>query len=221
MIFPESEHPKCGTEVRELLKKKRKREARYYALKRLLDIVFSALLLVFLALPMLGIALAVCMSSRGGALFRQVRVGKNGREFLCLKFRTMYESAPHDRPSGEMRDGRYITPIGRFLRRTSLDELPQLWNVLRGEMSLVGPRPIIPCEREIHELRRRSGVDRLRPGMTGLAQIRGRDLLPDREKARLDTRYANNASIFGDFRIMGETIFGVLLPYRATHFQMK
>ena len=175
----------------------------------MLDVLFSALLLVFLALPMACIALAVALSSRGGAIFRQERVGRNGKIFVCLKFRTMYEIAPHDRPSAEMRDGRYVTPIGRFLRKTSLDELPQLWNVLRGEMSLVGPRPLIPCEDEVHRLRRRCGVDRLRPGMTGLAQIRGRDLLEDREKARLDTRYARRTSLFGDARIVGETLWGM------------
>lgn len=192
-----------------MYRKKQRREARYRFLKRMLDILFSALLLVFLALPMACIALAVALSSRGGAIFRQERVGRNGKIFVCLKFRTMYVTAPHDRPSAEMRDGRYVTPIGRFLRKTSLDELPQLWNVLRGEMSLVGPRPLIPCEDEVHRLRRRCGVDRLRPGMTGLAQIRGRDLLEDREKARLDTRYARRASLFGDARIVGETLWGM------------
>lgn len=192
-----------------MYRKKQRREARYRFLKRMLDVLFSALLLVFLALPMACIALAVALSSRGGAIFRQERVGRNGKIFLCLKFRTMYETAPHDRPSAEMRDGRYVTPIGRFLRKTSLDELPQLWNVLRGEMSLVGPRPLIPCEDEVHRLRRRCGVDRLRPGMTGLAQIRGRDLLEDREKARLDTRYARRASLFCDARIVGETLWGM------------
>ncbi len=204
-----------------MLRKKRRREARYRVLKRMLDVVFSSLLLVFLSLPMACIALAVALSSHGGAIFRQVRVGRNGRPFVCFKFRTMYESAPHDRPSSEMRDGRYVTPIGRFLRKTSLDELPQLYNVLRGEMSLVGPRPLIPCEDEVHLLRRRCGVDRLRPGMTGLAQIRGRDLLEGREKARLDTRYARSASLLGDFRIVMETISSVFRPQSATHFQTK
>lgn len=204
-----------------MYRKKQRREARYRFFKRMLDVVFSALLLVFLALPMVCIALAVALSSPGGAIFRQKRVGQNGKIFLCLKFRTMYENAPHDRPSSEMRDGRYVTPLGRFLRKTSLDELPQLWNVLRGEMSLVGPRPLIPCEDEVLRLRRRCGVERLRPGMTGLAQIRGRDLLEDREKARLDTRYARSASLLGDLRIVMETLSGVVFPQSAKHFQTK
>lgn len=204
-----------------MYRKKRRSEARYRFFKRTLDVLFSALLLVFLALPMACIALAVALTSRGGAIFRQERVGRNGKSFVCLKFRTMYESAPHDRPSHEMRDGRYVTPLGRFLRKTSLDELPQLYNVLRGEMSLVGPRPLIPCEDEVHRLRRRCGVDRLRPGMTGLAQIRGRDLLEGREKARLDTRYARSASLWGDVRIVLETISGIVRPQSAKHFQTK
>ena len=204
-----------------MYRKKQRREARYRFFKRMLDVVFSALLLVFLALPMLCIALAVVLSSSGGAIFRQERVGRNGKCFVCLKFRTMYENAPHDRPSAEMRDGRYVTPFGRFLRKTSLDELPQLWNVLRGEMSLVGPRPLIPCEDEVHDLRRRCGVDRLRPGLTGLAQIRGRDLLGAREKARLDTRYARSANLLGDLRIVLGTLSGVVFPQSAKHFQMK
>ncbi len=187
----------------------------------MLDLVFSALLLVFLALPMAGIALAVALSSRGGAIFRQKRIGRNGKPFVCLKFRTMYADAPHDRPSREMKDGRYVTPIGRFLRKTSLDELPQLYNVLRGEMSLVGPRPLIPCEEEVHTLRRRCGVEALRPGMTGLAQVRGRDLLEGREKARLDTRYAKSATLWGDARIMAQTLSGIFHPQSAKHFQTK
>ena len=183
--------------------------------------MLSGLLLFFLALPMLVIALAVSLSSRGGVIFRQERVGRGGEHFVCLKFRTMYQEAPHDRPSAEMRDGRYVTPIGRFLRRTSLDELPQLWNVLRGEMSLVGPRPLIPCESEVHELRRRCGVDCLRPGMTGLAQIRGRDLLSPREKARLDARYAKSASLGGDLKIIFQTLSGGAFSQSVKHFQTK
>lgn len=190
-----------------MLRKKRRREARYRAVKRILDLVFSAILLIFLALPMLLIALSIRLSSRGPAIFRQKRVGRDGVLFVCFKFRTMVSDAPHDAPSVQLRDGKYVTPIGRFLRRTSLDELPQLWNVLRGEMSLVGPRPLIPCEESVHTLRHRSGADRLRPGMTGLSQVSGRDFLPDPEKARLDARYARTLHFGGDLRIIAKTIF--------------
>ena len=207
-----------------MLRKKRKREARYRLIKRMLDLLFSAVLLCFLALPMLLIGIAIRCGSRGPAIFRQIRVGQNGKHFVCLKFRTMYEDAPHDKPSSEMQDGAYVTPIGRLLRRTSLDELPQLWNVLRGEMSLVGPRPLIPSEEEVHRLRRRSGADRVRPGMTGLSQIQGRDFLPNREKARLDARYARTLHLFGDLRILAKTVTGAFLgkdvfPQSARNFQ--
>ena len=207
-----------------MLNKKRHREARYRAIKRALDIVFSLLLLLFLAFPMLLIGITVRCTSRGPAIFRQIRVGRNGVHFVCLKFRTMYENAPHDKPSSELRDGAYVTPIGHLLRRTSLDELPQLWNVLRGEMSLVGPRPLIPSEEEVHQLRRRSGADRVRPGMTGLSQIRGRDFLPNREKARLDARYVRTIHFLGDLRILAKTVTGAfwgkdVFPQSARSFQ--
>ena len=179
--------------------------------KRGLDVVFSFLLLCFLWLPMLIIAVGIRLTSRGGAVFRQVRVGRGGVPFVCYKFRTMYEDAPRDCPTSELCDAeRFVTPIGRFLRRSSLDELPQLWNVLRGEMSLVGPRPLIPCEEQVHAWRMRCGVYRFRPGMTGLAQVCGRDRLPDAEKTRLDVRYAKRVSLGGALRIVCKTALRVL-----------
>ncbi|MBQ9086809.1 MAG: sugar transferase [Clostridia bacterium] len=191
----------------------------YAKVKRLMDVIFSALLLFFLLVPMSVIGILVAVSSPGGAIFRQKRVGQDGKLFVCYKFRTMISDAPPDLPTAAFRDAeQYVTPIGRFLRRSSLDELPQLWNVLRGDMSLVGPRPLIPAERQMHELRGRSGVYRVRPGMTGLSQIRGRDALPDRDKARLDARYAHTLSLSSDCRILWETVYrvftgkGVALP---------
>ena len=182
----------------------------YLVCKRVLDILFSLLLLFFLWLPMIGIALAIRLGSSGGAIFRQIRIGREGRPFVCYKFRTMVADAPRNCPTSQMGDGApFVTPIGRFLRKTSLDELPQLWNVLRGDMSLVGPRPLIPVEEEVHALRMRVGVYALRPGMTGLAQISGRDLLDDREKVRLDTRYLRRVSLREDARILGKTLRGV------------
>lgn len=179
----------------------------YFILKRMLDILFSVLLLFLLALPMCVIALAIVLDSRGGAIFRQRRVGRDGREFVCYKFRTMYMFAPNSCPKSRLGDAhRYVTPVGRFLRRTSLDELPQLFNVLVGDMSLVGPRPLVSEEGEIHVLRQRCGVYRLRPGITGLSQINGRDDIGDIEKVRLDARYARNVSLASDARI----IFGTL-----------
>lgn len=180
----------------------------YLFLKRALDIFFSALLLFLLALPMGAIALVIRMTSSGGALFRQKRVGRDGSEFICYKFRTMYETAPKSCPKSELSsaDG-FITPVGRFLRKTSLDELPQLFNVLVGDMSLVGPRPLIKEEGEIHTLRHRCGVYRLRPGITGLAQISGRDDVSDVEKARLDAKYARGVCLSKDTSIILKTLF--------------
>lgn len=188
-----------------------RRRHRYATVKRLLDVILSALLLLFLALPMAAIALLIALGSSGGAIFRQERIGRGGRPFVCYKFRTMYADAPHDAPTALLRDAdRWITPIGRLLRRTSLDELPQLWNVLRGQMSLVGPRPLIASERTVHEWRRRGGVDGVRPGMTGLAQVSGRDGLADGEKVRLDVRYAHRIGFLEDARIVRRTVVRLL-----------
>lgn len=187
--------------------RRKDRRERYAVWKRGMDIGFSAILLFFLCLPMLCVALLIRLTSAGPVIFRQVRVGRNGKHFVCYKFRTMLPSAPSDRPTASFVDAeRFITPVGRFLRRSSLDELPQLWNVLRGDMSLVGPRPLIPNEKEIHELRKRCGVYRLRPGLTGLAQISGRDDLNDREKARLDSRYAHRLGFAEDMGIVLQTL---------------
>lgn len=193
-------------------KSKRRRTAEsYWIWKRILDIVFSALLLIFLAPVMLGIAVAVRIGSPGGALFRQKRIGRGGRVFTCYKFRSMCRDAPCNRPTADFPDaGAYITSVGRFLRRTSLDELPQLWNVLRGDMSLIGPRPLICEETEMHRMRNSGGVYRVRPGITGLAQVSGRDLLNDREKARLDIRYCRNMSFRLDVGILGRTFLRVI-----------
>ena len=185
---------------------------RYVFWKRLLDVLFSLILIFLLAFPMLIIAFAVLFSSKGGAVFRQERVGKNEKIFICYKFRTMYASAPKDIPASlfcASDKERYITPIGRFLRRTSLDELPQLFNVLKGDMSIVGPRPLIIGETDIHKFRADKGVYKLRPGITGLAQINGRNALADKEKAELDGEYAENLTFMRDVKIVLGTFLRV------------
>ena len=159
----------------------------------------------------LVIWLAVKSDTPGKGVFRQIRVGRNGRLFECYKFRTMYESAPHCRPSSKFPDARkYVTPVGRFLRRTSLDELPQLFNVLKGDMSLVGPRPLILAEREMHEGRRKNGVYTLRPGMTGLSQVNGRDGLSDGEKIDIDTKYLYEFGLMQDVKILAKSLTAVV-----------
>ena len=188
-----------------------RKTARYLCCKRAMDLIFSCFLLVLLALPMALIGAAVLLTSRGGAIFRQVRIGRGGEPFVCYKFRTMVKDAPANRPTADFVDAAdYLTPIGRFLRRTSLDELPQLYNVLRGDMSLVGPRPLIGEEREMHRMRHEGDVYTVRPGMTGLAQIHGRDRLGDGEKAAFDARYVCQISFLTDARIIGKTLLHVL-----------
>ena len=184
---------------------------RYFLIKRLLDVCFSLVGLLFAAVPMLLIAAAVRADSSGSAVFKQKRIGRNGKPFTCYKFRTMKKSAPGSIATGALEDAdAYITKIGRFLRKTSLDELPQLWNILKGDMSLIGPRPLIPEETQVHEGRLRAGVYALRPGLTGYAQINGRDLVSAEEKVRMDTEYLQNYSLKTDIGILCRTFFNVL-----------
>lgn len=179
----------------------------YLFLKRFFDVFFSFVLLFFLALPMLAISLVIALTSRGGVIFKQTRVGKNGENFVCYKFRTMYSYAPSNIPSASLKNAHiYVTKVGRFLRRTSLDELPQLFNVLKGDMSLIGPRPLICEEEAVHSIRRENGVYCIRPGITGLAQVSGRDTLCDREKAALDVEYLNSVGFASDMKIFFATL---------------
>lgn len=183
----------------------------YTGLKRLLDITLSLLLLVMLSPVFAIIALVIRMDSDGPAIFRQLRSGRGGRLFVIYKFRTMMTAAPANIATARLQHPhRYITPVGRFLRQTSLDELPQLWNVLKGDMSFVGPRPVIPAETYLIRLRHRLGADVVRPGITGLAQIRGRDDLTPRTKAQYDAEYAANYTFLLDCYIFFSTLRYVL-----------
>lgn len=182
----------------------------YRALKRALDIFLSYILLCAVYIPMLAIALAVKLSSPGKIIFRQIRIGKDGKKFVCYKFRTMREDAPPNTPTSEFSNAdEYITPVGRLLRRTSLDELPQLFNVISGDMSIVGPRPLIPEEKDIHKKRGELGVYSVRPGITGLAQIRGRDMISDDEKLACDAEYTSNLCFWQDVKIFLSTFIKV------------
>jgi O-antigen biosynthesis protein WbqP len=175
--------------------------------KRFLDVLFSIILLTFLLPLMLVISVLIVSESRGGAIFKQYRMGRNGKPFLCYKFRTMRKDAPHSVPANELVDSqKYVTRVGGLLRRSSLDELPQLFNVLRGEMSIVGPRPLICEEIEIHKLRESAGIYSLRPGLTGLAQVNGRNLLCDSEKIENDKLYLDNVRMRLDAKIIFMTV---------------
>lgn len=185
----------------------------YSFFKRLLDIVLSLTALIVLAPLLLVLALLVKLDSPGPALFKQKRVGRNEKLFDIYKFRSMYTSAPRDVATSELQNAEsHITRVGRVLRKTSLDELPQFFNVLKGEMSLIGPRPLVPNEKDIHELRREKGAYRVRPGITGWAQVNGRDCVLPVDKARLDGYYADHMSFGLDVKII---IFSVICVLTA------
>ena len=179
--------------------------------KRLLDIIISLFAIALTALPMLVCALAVYAESGGPVIFRQWRMGTDRRPFICFKFRTMTNDAPHSCATAELHSPeRYITRVGAVLRATSLDELPQLFNVLRGDMSLIGPRPVICEESELIGLRASLGVYNIRPGMTGLAQVRGRDSVSIRRKAAYDAQYMEHMSLSLDARLLWRTLINVV-----------
>lgn len=175
--------------------------------KRFFDFVFSGLGIIVLAIPMLIIALIIKLDSpKEQILFRQERIGKNDRIFTILKFRSMRQDAPHEMATKDLENAEaYITPVGKFLRKASLDELPQLFNVFKGDMSIVGPRPLIPNETKVLELRDEYGASMILPGITGLAQVHGRDEITDENKASYDRKYALNMSLLLDFTIIIKT----------------
>ena len=179
-------------------------------IKRLMDVAVS-LVLFLLLLPFIGlIALMIKIDSKGPVFFTQTRLGKDEKPFKIIKFRTMRTDAPEELATNLMpKSGDYITRFGRILRMTSLDELPQLINILKGDMSFVGFRPCLWNEFELDDERRKTGAYSVRPGITGIAQIRGRDELRPAEKAKLDGVYARHVGFDYDFRIITKTLFAV------------
>jgi len=174
-------------------------------IKRLTDILLSLIAIVILSVPMLLIALAVRLTSRGPAIFRQRRAGRNGTPFTMLKFRTMRSDAdPYGRSPRSASDSR-LTPIGRFLRETSLDELPQLFNILIGQMSIVGPRPLYERQAALWNERQRRRLE-VRPGLSGYAQVYGRGDMTHEDKIELDVYYVENRSFLLDGKIIFRTI---------------
>lgn len=180
--------------------------------KRILDIVISLLGIVVLTVPMLIIALLIKIDSpREHVLFKQARVGKDNQVFTILKFRSMRKDAPHKMATENFENPEeYITRIGKTIRKTSLDELPQLFNVLKGDMSLIGPRPLIPAEKKVLTMRDEFGASKILPGITGLAQVHGRDEVTDENKAAYDGKYAQQISLKLDLWIFFKTIFDVV-----------
>jgi O-antigen biosynthesis protein WbqP len=186
-------------------------------LKRALDIVGGLAGLIVLSPLLAALAVAVRLESPGPALHWSKRVGRRNRIFAMPKFRTMRVGTPDVATHLLADPAQWVTPLGRFLRRTSLDEIPQLWSVLKGDMSLVGPRPALFNQDDLVALRTEAGVDALRPGLTGWAQINGRDELPIPEKARLDREYLERMSFGFDLRILAMTAVSALSGRGVTH----
>ena len=180
--------------------------------KRIEDVSIALAALVILGLPMLLVAAAICLTSKGPALFRQKRFGKDKQLFTVYKFRTMSTKAPKNMPTNSFTNAdSYITPLGGVLRKLSIDELPQLLNVIKGEMSIVGPRPVIKTEKKLISLRQKYHANSVKPGITGWAQVNGRDDLDDQRKAEMDGEYVQRLSFLTDVKIMIKTIGAVLM----------
>lgn len=179
-------------------------------LKRICDFLIGLFGLIILIPIFAVISVAVLIDDGSPVLFRQNRVGKDNKIFKIYKFRTM-KKGTGDFATGELKDAdKKITPLGRFLRKTSLDELPQLLNLINGTMSLVGPRPLIPSETEIRKLREEYGVYKVLPGITGWAQVNGRDKVSAERKAQLDKEYVDNRSFAFDIKIIFMTVKQVI-----------
>jgi O-antigen biosynthesis protein WbqP len=186
-------------------------------MKRIFDLIMALVLMLILAPLLLLVVLAIRLTSIGPVLFRTRRVGKNSRLFTMYKFRTMRMDTPQLATHLLKKPDQFLTPMGGFLRRTSLDELPQLINVLSGDMSLVGPRPALFNQDDLIALRTARGVNELTPGITGWAQVNGRDSLPIAEKVKLDVWYLKNRSFWLDLKVVGMTVVKVLRKDGVAH----
>ena len=186
-------------------------------MKRGFDLLFALILVVILFIPMLMIALLVKLTSKGPALYWSDRVGKHNYLFRMPKFRSMKTDTPAVATHLLTNPDSVLTPIGNFLRKSSLDELPQIWNILKGNMSFVGPRPALFNQADLIELRSNQYVDSITPGLTGWAQINGRDELPIPEKVALDKEYMQKQSFSFDLKILWLTFLKVLRRDGVSH----
>ncbi|MBP2623956.1 sugar transferase [Streptococcus oricebi] len=183
----------------------------YKIVKRVLDIIFSFLGMIFLSPLLIILILAIKLDSQGPILFKQKRVGLHKKHFYILKFRTMRIDTPKDTPTHLLENpDQWITRVGKFLRKTSLDELPQIWNIFVGDMSIIGPRPALWNQYDLIEERDKYGANDLLPGLTGWAQINGRDELPIPKKAALDGYYVSHISLALDIKCFFGTLISVV-----------
>lgn len=174
----------------------------YWYIKRMADVLLSLAGLIIMALPFVVISILIKKDSNDPVFFTQLRVGRDGKLFKIYKFRTM--KIKEETNTDDNSD--IVTSFGKVLRKTSIDEIPQLLNILKGDMSFVGPRPLVPDEGEIHNLRMKNGVYNVRPGITGLAQVNGRDLITVEQKVKLDTQYVQQYGMLLDIKLMLKTI---------------
>lgn len=186
-------------------------------IKRLLDLVLALVMLIPLLVPMLMVALAIRLTSQGPILYWSDRVGRHNRLFSMPKFRSMRIDTPAVATHLLTQPSHYLTSIGPFLRRTSIDELPQLWSIIKGDMSFVGPRPALFNQEDLVTLRTARDVHTLLPGLTGWAQVNGRDELPIPDKVKLDVEYLQRQSIWFDIKILWMTVHKVLVKDGISH----
>ena len=179
-------------------------------MKRIFDLLLGVVILALLVIPMLLIYIAVRLSSKGSALYWSNRIGRNNEIFKMPKFRSMLINTPDVATHLLNTPDSYLSPIGTFLRRSSLDEFPQLFSVLKGDMSFIGPRPALHNQDDLIALRTKKGVDKLLPGITGWAQVNGRDKLSIPDKVALDVEYLNRQSFWFDMKILWMTFLKVL-----------
>lgn len=183
----------------------------YFTIKRILDLILSTIGILILLPMLILISIAIKIDSPGPILFRQRRIGRNKNEFYILKFRTMRVDTPKDTPTHLLDNpNMYITKIGNILRKTSLDELPQLFNILIGNMSIVGPRPALWNQYDLIAKRDKYGANNIMPGLTGWAQVNGRDELPIEIKAEYDGEYVKKMSFLFDLKCCLKTIYSVI-----------
>lgn len=186
-------------------------------MKRVFDFSVALLSMVLLLLPMVVLVILVVLTSQGPAIYWSDRIGKNNRIFRMPKFRTMSVDTPAVATHLLGNAKTYLTPVGSFLRKTSLDELPQLWSILKGDMSFVGPRPALFNQDDLIAQRTLLGIHQLTPGLTGWAQINGRDELPIPQKVQLDLEYLQRQSFFFDLKIMALTAWKVVRRDGVSH----
>lgn len=183
------------------------RQKIYLPFKRLLDIILSFISILLLSPMLLIIGIIVWIDTKGFPIFRQRRIGKNNKEFLILKFRSMNKKTPSDVPTHLLENpDQYITKFGKFIRRSSLDELPQLFNILIGQMSFIGPRPVVWAETDVINARSEHNIQIIKPGLSGWAQINGRDRVTLNERIELDEYYLKHFNIWLDMKIFFKTI---------------